>query len=65
MTLSLADATGFTFPVTGELAMLRRRPRKDWLNLSRPEHELLKPLPIGGFRIERAIARQTQTVLAL
>jgi hypothetical protein len=37
----------------------------DWLDLSRPEHELLEPLPIGTFRIERAIARQTQETLVL
>jgi Ca2+-binding RTX toxin-like protein len=29
----------------------------EWLDLSRPEHELLHPLPIGAFRIERAIVR--------
>ena len=48
-----------------QMAILRRRQRMDWLDLSRPEHELLKPLPIGAFRIERAIARQTQATLAL
>ncbi len=48
-----------------QMAVLRRRQRMDWLDLSRPEHELLKPLPIGAFRIERAIARQTQATLAL
>ena len=48
-----------------QMAVLRRRQRMDWLDLSRPEHELLQPLPIGAFRIERAIARQAQTVLAL
>jgi putative SOS response-associated peptidase YedK len=48
-----------------QMAVLRRRQRMDWLDLSRPEHELLKPLPIGAFRIERPIARQTQAALAL
>jgi len=48
-----------------QMAVLRRRQRMDWLDLSRPEHELFQPLPIGAFRIERAITRQTQTVLAL
>ena len=48
-----------------QMAVLRRRQRMDWLDLSRPEHELLQPLPIGAFRIERAIARQAQTTLAL
>ena len=48
-----------------QMAVLRRRQRMDWLDLSRPEHELLQPLPIGTFRIERTIARQAQTTLAL
>jgi putative SOS response-associated peptidase YedK len=48
-----------------QMAVLRRRQRMDWLDLSRPEHELLQPLRVGAFRIERAITRQTQTVLAL
>ena len=48
-----------------QMAVLRRRQRMDWLDLSRPEHELLQPLPIGAFRIERAIARRAQTTLAL
>jgi putative SOS response-associated peptidase YedK len=48
-----------------QMAVLRRRQRMDWLDLSRPEQELLQPLPIGAFRIERTIARQAQTVLAL
>lgn len=48
-----------------QMAVLRRRERMDWLDLSRPEHELLQPLPMRAFRIERAIARQTQTALAL
>ena len=48
-----------------QMAVLRRRQRMDWLDFSRPEHELLQPLPIGAFRIERPIARQTQAMLAL
>jgi putative SOS response-associated peptidase YedK len=48
-----------------QMAVLRRRQLMDWLDLSRPEHELLRPLPIGAFRIEREIARQAQTTLAL
>lgn len=48
-----------------QMAVLRRRHRMDWLDLSRPEHALLQPLPIGAFRIERAVTRQAQTVLAL
>jgi putative SOS response-associated peptidase YedK len=47
------------------MAVLRRRQRMDWLDFSRPEHELLQPLPLGAFRIERAITRQAQIVLAL
>jgi hypothetical protein len=39
-------------------ALLRGRHRMDWWDLSRPEHELLQPLPIGAFRIERAVTRQ-------
>ena len=48
-----------------QMAVLRRRQRMDWLDLPHPEHELLQPLPIGALRIERAITRQAQTVLAL
>lgn len=48
-----------------QMAVLRRRQRMDWLDLSRPELELLQPLPIRTFRIERAIALQAQTTLAL
>lgn len=48
-----------------QMAVLRRRQRMDWLDFSCPEHELLQPLPIGAFRIERAIPRQAQTVLVL
>jgi putative SOS response-associated peptidase YedK len=48
-----------------QMAVLRRRQRMDWLDLSRPEHELLRPLPVGAFRIERAITPQAQKVLAL
>lgn len=48
-----------------QMAVLRRRQRMDWLDLSRPEHELLQPLPIGAFRIERSISRQAQRVLAV
>lgn len=48
-----------------QMAVLKRRQRIDWLDLSRPERELLQPLPIGAFRIERAVTRQAQTVLAL
>lgn len=48
-----------------QMAVLRRRQRMDWLDLSRPEQELFKPLRIGAFQIERAITRQTQTVLGL
>ncbi len=48
-----------------QMAVPGRRQRMDWLDLSRSEHELLLPLPIRTFRIERAIARQAQTTLAL
>jgi putative SOS response-associated peptidase YedK len=47
-----------------QMAVLRRRQRMDWLDLSRPEHELLQPLPIGAFQIERAIPWEAQKVLA-
>ena len=59
------EANGDVAPYNDrQMAVLRRRRRMDWLDLSRPEHELLEPLPIGTFRIERAIARQAQTALA-
>jgi putative SOS response-associated peptidase YedK len=48
-----------------QMAVLRRLQRMEWLDLSRSEHELLQPSPIGTFRVERAIARQAQTALAL
>jgi hypothetical protein len=47
------------------LAVLRRRSRMDRFDLSRPENELVQPLPIGAFRMQREIARQAQTALAL
>jgi putative SOS response-associated peptidase YedK len=48
-----------------QMAVLSRRQRMNWLDLSRPEHELLQPLPVGGVPNERAIARQAQTTLAV
>ena len=48
-----------------QMAVLRRRQRMDWLDSSRPEHELLQPLPVGAFQIERSISRQAQRVLAI
>jgi putative SOS response-associated peptidase YedK len=36
-----------------QMAVLRRRQRMDWLHLSRPEDELLRPLPRGAFHVER------------
>nr|WP_198670733.1 SOS response-associated peptidase family protein [Oceanicella sp. SM1341] len=32
-------------------AVPRREKRMDWLDLTRPEEELLRPLPAGSFRV--------------
>lgn len=48
-----------------QMAMMRRWQRMDWRDFSCPQHEMLQPLPIGAFRIERAVPRQAQTALAL
>ena len=49
-----------------QMVVLRRKQQMEWLNLARPEHELLRALPIRSFRVERvAAARQAQTTLAL
>ncbi len=39
-----------------QMAVLRRQQRMDWLDVSRPEHELLKPLPRRTFDVERVYA---------
>lgn len=36
-----------------QLAVLQRAQRMEWLDLSRPEGELLRPLPKGTFSVER------------
>jgi putative SOS response-associated peptidase YedK len=36
-----------------QMVVLRRGRRMDWLDLARPESELLQPLPAGAFRVER------------
>jgi putative SOS response-associated peptidase YedK len=44
------------------MAVLRRDQRMEWLDLTRPEDELLRPLPAGSFRVSRL--RETQAALA-
>jgi putative SOS response-associated peptidase YedK len=39
-----------------QMAVLRRPQRMDWLDLSRPESELLRPLPRRSFSVERVLA---------
>jgi putative SOS response-associated peptidase YedK len=36
-----------------QMAVLRRVQRMEWLELSRPESELLRPLPVRTFQVER------------
>jgi len=36
-----------------QMAVLRREQRMHWLDLLRPEHELLVPQPGGAFRVQR------------
>jgi putative SOS response-associated peptidase YedK len=37
-----------------QMAVLRRDQRMEWLDLTRPEGELLRPLPAGSFRVSRS-----------
>ena len=37
---------------TRQMAVIRRADRMGWLNLARPEEQLLKPLPHKSFRVE-------------
>ena len=39
-----------------QMMVLRRTQRFDWLDLSRPEDELLRPLPKGTFHVARVLA---------
>ncbi|WP_192357316.1 SOS response-associated peptidase family protein [Mesorhizobium mediterraneum] len=49
-----------------QMVVLRREQRTQWLDLSHPEPELLRPLPAGTFRIERLSATEpAQGVLAV
>lgn len=36
-----------------QMAVLRRDQRMEWLDLAVPEQELLQPLPVGSFKVER------------
>jgi putative SOS response-associated peptidase YedK len=42
-----------------QMAVLRRAQRMAWLDLSRPESELLRPLPVRTFRVERVFGAPT------
>jgi putative SOS response-associated peptidase YedK len=46
-----------------QLAVLRRGQRMEWLDLTRPEHELLRPLPRGTFCVERVLGTKRRPVL--
>lgn len=49
-----------------QMVVLRRERRMQWLDLSRPEPELLRPLPAGSFRVERlSAAEPAQGMLAV
>ena len=48
-----------------QMAALRREERMAWLDLTRREAELLRPLPKGTFRVERYREEPGQAALAL
>lgn len=48
-----------------QMAVLRRDQRMDWLDLTLPEDELLRPLPAGSFRVRRLRDEVEQPMLAL
>ena len=37
-----------------QMAVIRREHRNAWLDLTMREEELLRPLPAGSFRVQRA-----------
>jgi len=41
-----------------QMAVVRRPERMAWLDLARPGHELLQPLPKGSFRVDKVLAGQ-------
>ena len=41
-----------------QMAVLRRQRRMDWLDFSRPDDELLRPLPRRTFHVERVFAAE-------
>lgn len=47
-----------------QMAVLRRDQRMDWLDLTVPENELLRPLPTGSFKVARLRERYAQDALA-
>jgi putative SOS response-associated peptidase YedK len=47
-----------------QMAVLRRDRRLDWLDQTIPEHELLKPLSAGSFKVARLRQHHTQAALA-
>lgn len=48
-----------------QMAVLRREQRMAWLDLTRREAELLRPLPKGTYRVERYREEARQTAFAL
>ena len=49
-----------------QMAVLTRAQRLNWLDAVVPEHELLRPMPVGSFRVrEEGRTRVEQGVLAL
>lgn len=48
-----------------QMAVLRRDQRMDWLDLTLPEDELLRPLSAGSFRVRRLRDEVEQPMLAL
>lgn len=47
-----------------QMAILRRDQRMDWLDLTVPENELLRPLPAGSFNVARLQEHNAQDALA-
>ncbi|WP_086993356.1 SOS response-associated peptidase family protein [Rhizobium sullae] len=48
-----------------QMAVLRRDQRMEWLDLTKPEAELLQPLPIGTFRVFTHEPKSDQMMLIL
>lgn len=48
-----------------QMTVLRRDERMDWLDMKRPEEDVLRPLPPGSFRVSRLHQGRAQPMLVL